>query len=141
MSGTATVYIGQLYECTAGANCTRYIFAGDDRIAMKTLAGELKYYHTDHVGSSTVITTSTGTLDQALAYAPYGAIRANTLDPASGVHHKFTGQERDDSTALDFYQARYYSSGMHRFISPDSIVPNFADPQSLNRYSYITVHK
>jgi len=26
---------------------------------------------------------------------------------------------------------------MGRFISPDSIVPNFADPQALNRYAYV----
>ncbi|MBI3621120.1 MAG: RHS repeat-associated core domain-containing protein [Nitrospirae bacterium] len=147
VSGAATVYIGQLYECTQTGGCTRYIFAGDDRIALRTSAGDFKYYHTDHLGSSTIITKGgdpnnpndpdRGALDQAITYAPYGAIRTNSLDPASGVHHKFTGQERDDSTGLDFYSARYYASAMHRFISPDSIVPNFADPQSLNRYSYV----
>ncbi|MBI3621122.1 MAG: RHS repeat-associated core domain-containing protein [Nitrospirae bacterium] len=145
MSGAATVYIGQLYECTQTGACTRYVFAGDDRIAMRTSAGDFNYYHTDHLGISTIITKGNdptpsdpspkGSVTQTLLYEPYGKIRASTS--TVDVHHKFTGQERDDSTGLDFFQARYYSPGMHRFISPDSIVPSYADPQSLNRYSYV----
>ncbi len=37
---------GKLYECTNG-NCTKYIFAGSNRIASKTAAATY-YYHTDH---------------------------------------------------------------------------------------------
>jgi hypothetical protein len=37
---------------------------------------------------------------------------------------------------LYYYGARYYDANIGRFISPDSIVPNPANPQSLNRYSY-----
>lgn len=48
---------------------------------------------------------------------------------------KFTGQ-RLDSTGLYYYGARYYDSTIGRFISADTIVPNPANPQSLNRYSY-----
>jgi RHS repeat-associated protein len=47
----------------------------------------------------------------------------------------FTGQ-RLDSTGLYYYGARYYDAGMGRFISPDTIIPNPANPQSFNRYSY-----
>jgi RHS repeat-associated protein len=48
---------------------------------------------------------------------------------------KFTGQ-RLDSTGLYYYGARYYDAMIGKFISPDTIVPNPANPQSLNRYSY-----
>ena len=34
------------------------------------------------------------------------------------------------------YKARFYSPGLKRFISPDSIIPDLTNPQSLNRYSY-----
>ena len=33
--------------------------------------------------------------------------------------------------------ARMYDPELGRFISPDSIVPDFSNPQSLNRYSYV----
>ena len=35
------------------------------------------------------------------------------------------------------YKARFYSVGLGRFLQPDSIIPNPANPQSWNRYSYV----
>ncbi len=36
-----------------------------------------------------------------------------------------------------YYGARYYDTVIGRFISPDSLVPEALNPQSLNRYSYV----
>ena len=54
-----------------------------------------------------------------------------------------SGKERDE-TGLDYFGARYYSNGLARFITPDwadkaTEVPyaDFADPQSLNLYTYV----
>ena len=49
----------------------------------------------------------------------------------------FTGQRLDD-TGLYYYGARYYDAGIGRFISADTIVQSFSNPQTLNRYSYVT---
>lgn len=35
------------------------------------------------------------------------------------------------------YKARFYSVGLGRFLQPDSIIPNPANPQSWNRFSYV----
>jgi len=58
-----------------------------------------------------------------------------------------TGKERDAESGNDYFMARYYSSSMGRFMSPDydaddedpEPVPyaNLEDPQSLNLYSYV----
>jgi len=48
----------------------------------------------------------------------------------------YTDQELDTSTNLYNYDARLYDPVIGRFISPDSIVPDYFNPQSLNRYSY-----
>lgn len=50
---------------------------------------------------------------------------------------KFTGYERDTETGLDFAQARYFSSSQGRFTSPDSFLGTLANPQTLNRYTYV----
>ena len=36
-----------------------------------------------------------------------------------------------------FYNARYYDPYLNRFISPDTIIPDPANPQSFNRYAYV----
>lgn len=48
----------------------------------------------------------------------------------------FTDQELDPETGLYNYVARLYDPVIGRFISPDPIVPDPFDPQTLNRYSY-----
>jgi RHS repeat-associated protein len=57
---------------------------------------------------------------------------------------KLTGKERDAESGLDYFGARYYSSGQGRFTTPDwSAEPEpipYADlknPQSLNLYTYV----
>jgi len=72
---TTTQYINKLYECdTTGANtsCSRFIWANNTRIATVATNGTTHYWHGDHLGSSTVITDSTGANVQALEVAPVG---------------------------------------------------------------------
>jgi len=67
---------------------------------------------------------------------PFGdALSSIGKDPAH-----FTGKERDIESGLDYFGARYYSSSMGRFSSPDPSGLVYADPtnpQSLNLYSYV----
>jgi|SRR6267378_1801510 len=54
--------------------------------------------------------------------------------------YKFTGKERDSESGLDNFGARYNSSAMGRFMSPDPIYieeQKMLDPQQLNLYSYV----
>ena len=139
-SATTTRYISKLYECdTTGAttSCSRFIFAGGTRVATVASNGTTHFWHQDHLGSSTIITDSTGAKVQALSYFPYGATRTNQsfTTPAVNVPYKYTGKELD-STGLYYYEARYYDPTLGRFISPDTIVSRPGDPQDLNRYSY-----
>jgi len=58
--------------------------------------------------------------------------------------YHFTGKERDAESGNDYFGARYYSSAMGRFMSPDwsakrEPVPyaKLDNPQSLNLYAYV----
>ncbi len=124
--------IGKHYECTNGV-CKKYVFAGAQRVAVKTNT-DAWYYHPDHLGSSSIVTDSTGNKSEEIYYYPFGGTRQDT--GSVSVKHKFTGQELDDETGLYYYGARYYDPQLGRFISADSIVQAPFDPQTLNRYSY-----
>ena len=63
----------------------------------------------------------------------FRAVRFREGTPATDK--LFTGQ-RLDGTGLYYFHARYYDAQLGRFISPDTVVPNWTDPQSFNRYSY-----
>jgi RHS repeat-associated protein len=130
--GATTIYIGKYYECTSGV-CTKYIFGGSDRI-VSIVGTNTRYYHTDHLRSSSVITDQNGISVQALYYYPYGEIHSNIGSDLT--KYKFTGQEWDAETGLYYYGARYYDPKLGKFITPDTIVPDFSAPQTLNRYSY-----
>ncbi len=65
------------------------------------------------------------------------------LSPVSAHPSISTGKERDSESGNDYFGARYYSSSMGRFMSPDwskepEAVPyaNLDNPQTLNLYSY-----
>ena len=74
--------------------------------------------------------------------------------------HKFTGKERDSESGLDYFGARYHSSGLGRFMTPDRDNPMLTrqnleagglpseaaagyldgyleEPQNWNRYAYV----
>jgi len=117
----------------------KHIFMGANRIASlrATVGSEAisaSFYHSDHLGSSNVISNQAGNLIQNCEYLPYGQFSTNT--GVKSTSYYFTGKELDDETGLMFYGARYYDPQIGRFITPDTIVQAPYDLQSLNRYSY-----
>jgi len=119
----------------------KQVLEGEQRAALEASApvcgSNILYYHTDHLGSSNVITNSTGGSVEAIYYYPFGSTRLQVPPENDCVNHKFTGQEEDSETGLYNYGARYYDPALARFVSPDSIIPDVFNPQSLNRYSYV----
>jgi len=133
-----TVYIGKLYETRPDGSAVHHIFAGGQVVAdlvKKSGVSQFNYYHTDHLGSVSLVTDQNGNQLQSISYKPFGETFQTT--GSSSAHYKYTGQEEDAESGLYFYNARYYDPLLGRFISPDSAVPNAMDPQSLNRYSYV----
>jgi len=51
--------------------------------------------------------------------------------------NSYTGQEIDKSTGLYFYQSRFYDPDIGRFIQADTVIPEPADGQTFNRYTYV----
>ena len=134
-SAGTTKFLGQSYEIAPSGTVTKYVFAGSQRIAAKDSTGTVRFYHGDHLGSSNIISDSAGTLVELSEYTPYGS--SSRREGVVNVPQKFTGQHLDVSTGLYFYNARYYDPGLGRFVSPDPLIQDPIDPQTLNRYSYV----
>jgi RHS repeat-associated protein len=71
-------------------------------------------------------------------------LAASLFSEASGHRSISTGKERDSESGNDYFDARYYSSTMGRFMSPDwsakeDPVPyaKLDNPQTLNLYAYV----
>jgi RHS repeat-associated protein len=130
--------IDPLSESDASGNITEeYIFFNGRRAAMLTIStSAVDYYVEDQIGSSRVVTNSSGVVQDDSDFTPYGT--ELSYSSGSGNHYKFTGKERDTETGLDDFAARFYTSQFGRFMSADdSKYMVAADPQTLNLYSYV----
>ena len=103
------------------------------------------YLSYDHLGSVRLVTDENASVVSRHDYVPFGqeipggwAGRGSQWGVAENVNQKFTGQERDSETGLDFFQARYFEAALGRFTSPDpmNVGADLANPQSWNLYSY-----
>ncbi|MEA2000478.1 MAG: RHS repeat-associated core domain-containing protein [Actinomycetota bacterium] len=137
VNATAAAY--QTSGITVITETMYYVFGGQP-MAMRRLIDNtdqgVEFLLWDHLGSTSVSHAADGTNTRRQYYNPWGRIRhSEPSDIASDVG--YTGQRLDTSTDLMYYNARYYDPTIGRFISADTIVPNPANPQSFNRYSYV----
>jgi RHS repeat-associated protein len=101
----------------------------------------LHFYLDDPLGTRRVQTDYEGVVERTCVSLPFGDGESCGTTP---TEHLFTGKERDSESGNDYFEARYYSSAMGRFMSPDwsaKIMPvpyaKLDNPQSLNLYAYV----
>jgi RHS repeat-associated protein len=126
---------GQDQDSASVREVTKYYHFGGQRVAMRQPDGEVAWLHGDHLGSTSLATDESGAAISRQLYTPFGQARwvTGTLPTDFG----FTGQRNDAYTQLVQMGARWYDSRIGRWISPDTIVPDPANPQSINRYAYV----
>jgi RHS repeat-associated protein len=95
------------------------------------------YYHADQLGSSNILTDSSGAVVQHREYSAFGGSTHTDTTCAFDISNQYTGQILDEDTGLYYYGARYYDPGIGRFTQPDPSVPHPGSSQSFNRYSYV----
>jgi RHS repeat-associated protein len=108
-------------------------------------AATLNFNLSDWLGTKRVETKSNGSLENWWKSDPFGAYQKPDIATSDDTEHHFTGKERDTESGNDYFGARYYESGIGRWVSPDwsmSPVPvpysTYGDPQTLNLYQYLT---
>jgi RHS repeat-associated protein len=141
MKSNGTIYwyganSASLAETDLSGNIQRwYYFFDGQRVARQLPTNEVGFYMTDHLGNVRYLGGSaTG---YSIDYYPFGGIIVNS--DTGDDRYQFTGKERDSESGLDNFGARYDSSSMGRFMSPDpsNAGASLDTPQSWNAYSYV----
>ncbi len=147
---TTTVYAGEHYRCTGATNpssntvsCTEHqygVFVGDRLIAeiTKDSTGNTekqRYVHSDHLGSSTLITDETGAIIEKRSFKPFGQAKAALTD--TDLRAGFAGHEHDSELGLINMRGRMYDPKLRRFVTPDPFVTEPWNPAGLNRFAYV----
>jgi RHS repeat-associated protein len=95
------------------------------------------YYHMNHLGGVNLISDSTATIIALREYKPFG--ETNSGGGSITPSFAFDGQRPDGTnatTGLYYFNARFYSPQLGRFLSADSVMERPTTPQALNRYAF-----
>jgi RHS repeat-associated protein len=141
-SGAATeyYYFGGTLLATrdpSSSQWTDYIYAGSRLIAqIPVTSTDTPFYRIgDHLDSLAGKTDSSGNVLGTNDVSPYGELFSSSAsDPLLFTQHEQDGENGSDSALF-----RQYASTQGRWLSPDPYNGsyNLADPQSLNRYTYV----
>ena len=114
-----------------GGQYAKNIYLGDTRIVTKLKGAKENttheetykqyFYHSDHLGSASLITDYKGDEYQRIEYTPYGEtwVEKTQNTGLEYLPYKFTGKEIDEETGLYYYGARYLDPKYSRWISVD----------------------
>ncbi|HSP96255.1 MAG TPA: toxin TcdB middle/N-terminal domain-containing protein [Candidatus Dormibacteraeota bacterium] len=94
------------------------------------------HHHLDHLGSTQVITNTSGAVVQQIRYQPYGGLRGrwdgngvSTAASATTVGREFTGFQSEAVSGLEYAGARFYDPELGSFLTHDAR-SQFASPYS-----------
>jgi len=90
------------------------------------------FYHSDHLGSSSLITDELGTIVQHLEYVPFGETFIDERKTQSSwtTPYLFSGKERDEETGLLYFGARYQDSKYGIWYSVDPLAEKYPNISS-----------
>jgi RHS repeat-associated protein len=95
---------------------------------------DIYYYHTDHLGSSSWITYTDGSVTQHLQNLPFGEPFIDQRATSYDIRFKFTGKEMDLETGYQYFGARYYNSDISVWLSVDPIADKYP---MFSPYTYV----
>ena len=116
-----------------------YYSYGLTNTAASGVNGGKYYYHSDHLGSSVLVTDSCGLISQQVEYLPYGEVfleRQHNSDPSQPLYatpYRFNGKELDEETGLYYYGARYMNPRLSIWYATDPMQEKYPN---ISSYAY-----
>ncbi len=128
-----------------GGQTSKNIYLGETRIVTKLNSGNYPeyqeefwkqyYYHSDHLGSASLISDYKGDEYQRIEYTPYGETWVEKTDPQANLNflpYRFTSKEMDEETGLYYYGACYLDAKYSRWISTDPALGEYIPQAPIN---------
>ncbi len=97
--------------------------------------GSVYYVLKDRLGSAYATTDASGNVVGEMRYYAFGETRLST--GTMFTDRLYTGQRQIAELGIYHFNARFYSPTLGRFLSADTVMSGFANPQSLNRFAYV----
>ena len=125
-----------------GGQSSKHIYLGETRIVTKLNSGtsptyqeeyyKQYFYHSDHLGSASLISDYKGDEYQRIEYTPYGEswVEKTQNVGLEYLPYKFTSKELDEETGLYYYGARYLDPKYSRWLSTDSALGDYVSKNS-----------
>ena len=127
-----------------GGQTAKNIYLGETRIVTKLNSGtnptyqeeyyKQYYYHSDHLGSASLISDYKGDEYQRIEYTPYGEtwVEKTQNQGLEWLPYKFTAKELDEETGLYYYGARYLDPKYSMWISCDPALGEYIPKAPIN---------
>jgi len=113
-----------------------FVYGPAGLLSRITQKGDHYTYHFDPTGNTIALTDDSGNMINSYSYLPYGQTRAvETVDNPFQYVGQYGVMMEDNG--LHFMRARFYDSGLRRFLSQDEILGSVQEPQTLNLYAYV----
>jgi RHS repeat-associated protein len=91
------------------------------------------YYHSDHLGSTSLITDLDGNVVQHVEYVPFGEVFIEERNNTWNTPYLFNAKELDEETGLYYYEARYYDSRVSVWLGVD---PMWEEYSGISVFAY-----
>ena len=149
--GSETLYFNKMWSLHTdngnsvyGGQYAKNVYLGETRIVTKLARADQKtaheemykqyYYHSDHLGSATMISDWEGKEYQRIEYTPYGEtwVEKTNNSGSEFLPYRFTGKEVDQETGLYYYGARYLDPKYSMWISTDPALGEYIPQAPIN---------
>ena len=100
---------------------------------MRKMHDNIRLYHVDHLGSTSLVTDIDGEITQHVAYIPYGEVFVEQRNGSWNTPYLFNAKELDEETGLYYYGARYLDPTHAAWLSVD---PLFEKYVGMSPYNY-----
>ncbi|WP_423740205.1 SpvB/TcaC N-terminal domain-containing protein [Flavobacterium columnare] len=103
------------------------VTAGDGFVGNGLFEKDIFYYHSDHLGSTSYISSMNGQLSQHVEYIPFGEVLFEEHSSSISMPYLFNGKELDRETNLTYYGARYLDMKTSLWLNVDPLAEEFPD--------------